>query len=121
MERRKVIMSKSNFCQWLADLQQLANEDNIIIEAQHYDCLNLLYHEWLQGITNEEAYARYKDFRKRWHALVPESFFDASAAVKELLEEMAVFIERVDKGEVRSTKTYQRFLQLTKKYNRYGK
>lgn len=58
---------KSTICQWLTDLQVLASKENLIVEAQHFDCLEFLFKSHPQDL--DAALKEYKDFRKRYEAL----------------------------------------------------
>lgn len=104
---------KSPYCQWLTHLQELAAEEGIVLEAQHHDCLDLLFKE---NLVLEEALERYKDFVRRWHALVPDSVPVVITAAKEMITELETFVIKHDAGEVKSVNTYHRFKKILKKY-----
>lgn len=57
---------RSEFCNWLIQLQKIATKENIIVEAQHFDMLDYFYKT---GCTPEKTYSEYKGFRKRWMAI----------------------------------------------------
>jgi len=57
---------KSEFCQYLCDMQKIADGSNIIIEARHFDVLDYYFKAKKSAI---EAFKDYCKFRSRIYAL----------------------------------------------------
>lgn len=57
---------KSEFCQWLTDLQIIGTTHGIIIEAQHYDVLEYLFRT---GHSVSAAYPNYIEVKQRLEAI----------------------------------------------------
>lgn len=56
----------SNFCNYLLVMQELADKDKVIIEARHFDVLDIYFKLEYHPV---QAYKWYLEFRKRWYAL----------------------------------------------------
>lgn len=57
---------RSEYCEFLTQMQKIADKDAVIIEARHHDVLDFYFTE---KKTPEEAYAEYMKFRDRWYAI----------------------------------------------------
>lgn len=58
---------KSDFAQWLDEIQHIADEDNITVAARHYDVLDYYFKI---NKSPHEAYLDYKNnFLPRWNAI----------------------------------------------------
>lgn len=58
---------KSEFCQWLNDMQEIADNDNIVVQARHFDVLDYYFKA---HNSPQEAFADYKNnFLPRWNAI----------------------------------------------------
>lgn len=57
---------RSEFQQWLYDLQELASKENIIIEAIYYDGLDYFFKA---KFTLEESLKKYKELKRRCVAI----------------------------------------------------
>jgi len=57
---------KSDFCEYLEEMQVIASQENIIVEAQHFDVLDYYYKS---KIKPAEAFKQYKQFRVRVYAI----------------------------------------------------
>jgi len=56
----------SKFCQYLYDIQKIADDSNIIVEARHFDVLDYYFKS---NHSPKEAFKAYCKFRKRIYAL----------------------------------------------------
>lgn len=57
---------RSEYCEFLTQMQKIADADSVIIEARHHDVLDFYFKE---NKTPERAYKEYLKFRKRWYAI----------------------------------------------------
>lgn len=57
---------RSEFCEFLDQMQLIADKENIVVWARHYDVLDFYFKE---GQNPHEAFSDYKEFLKRWNAL----------------------------------------------------
>lgn len=64
---------RSEFCEWLDQMQHVADADNIIIQARHYDILDYYFKT---KKTPEQAFNDYsKNFLPRWNAITQNGRF----------------------------------------------
>jgi len=85
---------RSELCQWLINLQVLASKDNVIVEAQHYDCLEYLHR--MHGKDLEAAYKEYTDFKKRYEALTDTA---TPVPAKEIVMYAAFDVQKIFKED----------------------
>ncbi len=58
---------RSEFAEWLDQMQHVADKDNLIVQARHFDCLDYYFKV---GKTPQQAFTEYKNnFLPRWNAL----------------------------------------------------
>lgn len=57
---------RSEFSEWLDQMQHVADADGITVAARHFDVLDYYFKS---GKTPEEAQEDYKKFLQRWKAL----------------------------------------------------
>jgi predicted metallo-beta-lactamase superfamily hydrolase len=57
---------RSEFTEWLDQMQHVADADNVTVAARHFDVLDYYFKS---KKTPEEAYQDYTKFLKRWNAL----------------------------------------------------
>lgn len=57
---------RSEFAEWLDQMQHVADTENITVAARHYD---LLDYQFKTKMTPEKAFAEYKRFLVRWNAI----------------------------------------------------
>jgi hypothetical protein len=63
---------RSEFAEWLDQMQHIADSDNIIVAARHYDWLCFQFET---KETPTEAYHNYRHFLKRWNAITKNGLF----------------------------------------------
>lgn len=57
---------RSQFSQFLHDMQDEATKENTIVEARHYDVLKFYFQSNMKPI---DAFENYKKFKERWNAI----------------------------------------------------
>lgn len=58
---------RSDFAEWLDQMQHIADADDITVAARHYDVLDYYFQS---KFTPNEAYEQYKNgFLPRWNAI----------------------------------------------------
>jgi len=63
---------KSPFAEWLDKMQHIADKEEIIVQARHYDVLDYYFKS---NETPEKALGDYKKFLVRWNALTENGRF----------------------------------------------
>lgn len=64
---------RSEFAEWLDQMQHIADADNITVAARHHDVLDYYFKIKL---TPQDAYKRYKtQFLPRWNAITQNGRF----------------------------------------------
>lgn len=58
---------RSPFAEWLDQLQKIADQENIVVQARHIDVLEHYYK--FEKLSPLEAFDDYKPFLERWNAL----------------------------------------------------
>ena len=57
---------RSEFAEWLDQMQHIADAENIVVAVRHY---NILDYYFKSKKTPGQAYFEYKKFLKRWNAI----------------------------------------------------
>jgi len=58
---------RSPFAEWLDQMQHIADKENIVVQARHYDVLDHYFN--FEKLSPLEAYDDYKEFLRRWNAI----------------------------------------------------
>lgn len=57
---------RSEFAEWLDQIQHVADEENVTVAARHFDVLDYYFKA---KMTPEKAFSDYKKFIQRWNAI----------------------------------------------------
>ena len=57
---------RSEFAEFLDQMQHIADTENMVVQARHYDVLDYYFQ---MKETPEEAFKQYKKFLARWNAI----------------------------------------------------
>lgn len=57
---------RSEFCEFLDQMQHIADKENIVVWARHYDVLDYYFKSKMEPAN---ALYMYKDFLRRWNAI----------------------------------------------------
>lgn len=63
---------RSPFAEWLDQMQHIADKEEIVVQARHYD---LLDYQFKTNLTPLEAFKEYKKFLIRWNAITQNGRF----------------------------------------------
>lgn len=67
---------RSEFAEWLDQMQHIADKDNIVVQARHYDVLDYYFKS---NKTPQQGYESYKNnFLPRWNAITKNGRFTES-------------------------------------------